>query len=352
MKFRFFTILTMLIFTCRAFTQDAPDSSFAVNETFDESSGLFTEDGVLDISLKFDITGYRKKKDDQEYMDAWISCISNGDSITREIKLRARGEFRRKFCDMPPIMLNFDMDDSSKGGFRNINKIKMVTVCPDGNEEYLLKEYLAYKLYNVLTENSYNVRLLKVSYINTSKEEKAFTDYAFVIEPVELLAKRMESVEIKTTNLSQKNVKPAMMDRVAIFNYMIGNTDWSVPIAHNVQLFAQYNSEQPELAVPVPFDFDFSGLVNTHYAAPFQTLGLNSTRERRYLGMCRDKETFLKALEEFAAKKDEFYKVINNCSLLDNRSRDDMIFFLDGFFEELQKPEALARTLMRECIRF
>lgn len=352
MKFRYYLIIPFLIFTLRAFTQDPSDSLFAVSQTFNESSGLFAEDGLMDITLRFDISGYRKKKDDQEYMDAWISYFSNGDSITREIRLRARGEFRRKFCDMPPVMLNFDLDDSTKGGFHNIDKLKMVTVCPDGDEEYLLKEYLIYKLYSVLTPNSYNVRLLRVSYINSSKEDKAITDYAFVIEPVELLAKRMESVEIKTSNLTQKNVKPEMMDRVAIFNYMIGNTDWSVPIAHNVQLFAQYNSAQPDLAVPVPYDFDFSGLVNTHYAAPFHTLSIKSVRERQYLGVCRDKETFLKALNEFAGKKDAFYNVILNFPWLDSRSRDDMIFFLDGFFEDLQQPENLARTLSRECIKF
>lgn len=352
MKFRYYLLLPMLVFTFRAFSQDGVDSSYAVIETFNEGSGLFSEDGVMDISLKFDITEYRRKKDDEEYMDAMIYCISNGDSLIREIKLRSRGEFRRNFCDMPPIMLNFDMDDTTKGGFYHINKIKMVTVCPDGNEEYLLKEYLTYKLYSVLTENSYNVRLLKVNYINTSKQEKALTDYAFVIEPDELLAKRIQSVEIKLNNLNQKKVKPDMMDRVAIFNYMIGNTDWSVPIAHNIQLFAQYNSEQPELAVPVPYDFDFAGLVNTHYAAPFHTLGINSTRERRYLGVCRDKDTFVKALMEFTAKKDKFYRVIMDFPQLDKRSKDDMIFFLDSFFEELQKPETLARTLLRECIRF
>lgn len=352
MKFRFHITIVMLIFTFRAFAQNAADSTFTISETFHEKSGLFSEDGVFDISLKFDISEYRKKKDDQEYMDASISYVSHGDSIIRDIKLRSRGEFRRKFCEMPPVMLNFDMDDSTKGGFHNINKLKMVTVCPEGSEEYLLKEYLTYKLYSVLTENSFNVRLLRVNYINTSKEDKAITDYAFVIEPVELLAKRIESVEIKTTNLTQKNVKPGMMDRVAIFNYMIGNTDWSVPIAHNVQLFAQYNSDQPDLAIPVPYDFDFAGIVNTHYAAPFHTLGINSTRERLYLGICRDKDTFLKALMEFAAKKEEFYKVIVDFPILDQRSKDDMIYFLDGFFEDLKKPETLARTLLRECLKF
>lgn len=352
MKFRSIILLPLLFYSISAFSQQVVDSAFAVTETIGKETALFKDDGIFDITLKFDITDYQKRKDDKEYLDAQISYTSNNTIITKQIKLRSRGEFRRKFCEMPPIMLNFDLDDPIKDDFHNINKLKLVTVCPDGDKEYLLKEFLTYKLYSVLTPESYNVRLLRVNYVNTAKQDKAITDFAFVIEPVELLSRRIESVEIKTTNLTQKNVKPEIMDRVAIFNYMIGNTDWSVPIAHNIQLFAQYNSERPDLAVIVPYDFDFSGLVNTHYAAPFQTLNINSVRERLYLGMCRDKETFVKALAEFSNHKDDFYKVIVDFPWLDKRSKDDMISYLDSFFEDLQKPEALARTLVRECLKF
>lgn len=352
MKFRSIIILLLIFCQLSAISQQVADSSFAVTETLGKGTGLFTNDGIFDVTLKFDITEYQKKKDDKEYLDAQISYASNKTTITKKIKLRSRGEFRRKFCDMPPLMLNFDTDDSTKDDFNSINKLKLVTVCPEGDKEYLLKEFLTYKLYSVLTPESYKVRLLRVNYVNTAKQDKVMTDFAFVIEPVDLLSRRIESVEIKTTNLTQKNVKPEMMDRVAIFNYMIGNTDWSVPIAHNIQLFAQYKSERPDLAVIVPYDFDFSGLVNTHYAAPFQTLNISSVRERLYLGMCRDKETFLKALAEFALHKDDFYKVITDFPWLDKKSKDDMKYYLDGFFEDLQKPEALARTMLRECLKF
>ncbi len=352
MKFSLIFISALIISTFSSFGQDVTDTSFTVTETLHESSGLFASDDLFSIDLKFDITEYKKKKDDKEYMDALISYETNGDSVVRKIRIRARGEFRRKFCEMPPIMLNFDMDDTATGDFHQINKLKMVTVCPTGSQEYLLKEYLTYKLYSVLTDNSFRVRLLKVNYLNHAKNDKSITEYAFVIEPVELLAKRIESVEIKTQNLTQKDVKPEMMNRVAIFNYMIGNTDWSVPIGHNVQLFAQYKSDHPELAAIVPYDFDFSGIVNTHYAAPFHTLTIDSVRERLYLGVCRDRETFIKALSEFAHYKNRFYSVINDFRWLDERSKSDMIYYLDGFFEDLAKPETLARTLLRECLKF
>jgi hypothetical protein len=178
------------------------------------------------------------------------------------------------------------------------------------------------------------------------------TEFAFVIEPDECLAKRIQAVEVNTTNLTQKNVKPEIMDRMAIFNYMIGNADWSVPIGHNIKLFAQYNSDRPDLATIVPFDFDFSGIVNAYYAAPFPGLDISSVRERIYLGVCRDRETFVRALSEFRSLKTAFYSVIKDFKLIDERSRDEMILYLDSFFEDLEKPETLARTFLRECIKF
>lgn len=314
-------------------------------------SKLFGSTEMINVKLSFDVTEVKKNRDSKEYTEGKLSWIEGNDSITRQIKLRSRGIFRRKYCDLPPIMLNFK-PDSSGNLFSYLDKLKLVPECPPGNQENLLREYLIYRMYNVLTENSFRVRLLRVNYVNTSRKERSFTEYAFVIEPVELLAKRIESVEVKTTNLNQKSVKPEMMDRVALFNYMIGNTDWSVPIAHNVVLFAQYRSERPDLAVIVPYDFDFAGLVNTQYAAPFFTLNIESVRERLYLGICRSKEVYLNALKEFINPKEQFYKVILDFPYLDKNSKDDMIYYLDTFYEELEEPENLARTLMKQCIRF
>jgi hypothetical protein len=354
MRTRLFSILILVLsgtLICNG-QADTIRPFFPEADTLSEYLGLFEDDDLFTFSLKFDITEYRKTKSDEEYLDAELSYLADGDSIKKKIRVRSRGEFRRKFCEMPPLMLNFRSKDSSGVEFLNLNKLKMVTVCPTGNQEYLLKEYLTYRLYNIITENSYRVRLLRVNYINSAKNNRVATEYAFVIEPDEMLMQRIGAFEVRTTNLSQKNVKPEMMDRLAVFNYMIGNSDWSVPIGHNIKLFAQPNSVRPDLAVVVPFDFDFSGIVNTHYAAPFHGLSINSVRERLYLGMCRSREDFVRTLMEFSGKKDDLYRIIREFAYLDQRSKEDMIFYLDGFFEEMERPESLARTLLRECLRF
>lgn len=342
-------ILVLCFLSSALYTSSGQDTS--VKLSMDGMSNLFKSDQILSVSLRFDISEYKKNKDSKEYLDGTLTYIDNNDTVNRNVKLRSRGVFRKHYCDLPPIMLNFK-PDSGNTLFNYINKLKLVTECPSGNMEYILKEYLIYKLYNVLTDNSFRVRLLKINYFNTSKNDKEFSEYGFVIEPAEMLAKRMESVEVFTTNISQKHVKPDEMDRVAVFNYMIGNTDWSVPIRHNVLLFAQYKSERPDLAAIVPYDFDFSGLVNTNYATPFKTLNIESVRERLYLGICRSREAFLGALNEFELKKPEFYKVINDFPYLDRNSKDDMLDYLDTFYEEMERPENLVRELSKECIRF
>jgi hypothetical protein len=329
------------------------DSLYSVTDTLTEQHELFGSNDPLNISLKFDISRYRWTKSDTEYLKATLTYyINDKDSITKNIKVRSRGTFRRNYCDFPPLMLNFHKKDSSKGEFANIKKLKLVTDCKPGRDDYVLKEYLAYRLYNILTENSFRVRLLRVRYVNTAKQDKSETQFAFVIEPVEMLAKRINAVEIKSKNLTQKNVKPEMMDRAAIFNYMIGNTDWSVPIQHNMLILTQPKSERPDLGVIIPYDFDFSGLVNTNYSSPFPGLKIKTVRERLYLGICRNEETYINALKEFAEKKDAFYREINNFPYLKEKTKLEMISYLEEFFKGINEKNTTAKKLIYDCLKF
>jgi hypothetical protein len=253
---------------------------------------------------------------------------------------------------MPPIRLNFKKEGKDTDEFSNIDKLKVVTHCKLGNEEFTLKEYLVYKLYNVLTENSLRVRLARITYINTAKQSKPIRQFAFFIEPVNVLCKRTNSVEVTSTNITQKSIKPEIMDRMAIFNYMIGNTDWSVPIYHNIIVLSQATSERPDLGVIIPYDFDGTGLVNVDYVVPFEGLGIKTMRERRYLGVCRSEEVFIEAIREFAEKKDEFYRIINDFPYLKERTKKDVTIFLDGFYDGFDKRNTIVYKFLSECLKF
>jgi hypothetical protein len=333
---------------------DTLEAKYAVTDTQDVKVTLFDTDELFEITLKFDLNAYKKAKSDTTYFDAILTYFNNkADSVTKKIKVRARGNIRRTgICDFPPLMLNFKMKDSRGAEFSGINKLKIVPYCRIGYEDYILREYLVYKLYNVLTNYSLRVRLFKITYINSVKEKKPLTQYGFAIEPVRLLEKRTKTKELAYSTVSQRTIIPEMLDKMAIFNYMIGNTDWSVPAKHNVLLLTQAQNPSANNNLIVAFDFDYAGLVNTDYAIPYVTLPIKTVRERLYLAVCRSEATFKNELAEFIEKKDEFYKVVNDFPYLSARSKKDMMTFLDGFFLGINKRNTLVNKLLSDCSWF
>ena len=349
-----FTVLAFLlcILINPAFGQvDSLQANYAVSDTQDINVTLFDTDDIFEISLSFDISRYKRIRSEEEYLDAVLTYfINETDSVNKNIKVRARGNIRRTdICDFPPLLLNFKMKDSVGDQFSGINKLKIVPYCKIGYEQYVLKEYLVYKLYNVLTDNSLRVRLFRIKYLNSTKDKKPMTQFGFAIEPVNLLEKRMNTKEIEFKGMTQRNIRPEILDRMAIFNYMIGNTDWSVPILHNAMLFAQAPPAPANEILIVPYDFDYAGLVNTDYAIPFPNLPIKTVRERLYMAVCRDESVFTEEIKEFVEKKDEFYKIINDFPYLTPRSKKDMITFLDGFYYGLDKRNTLVKKLLSDC---
>lgn len=345
--------LSLLIFYRASGQADSIISPYAVKDTQDVNIRLFDSDEPLDIALRFDISYYKRKKPDTTYMDAVLTYFTGkNDSVNKNIKIKARGEIRRTICDFPPLFLNFKMKDSLAGEFIGINKLKVVPYCKQGYEDYVLREYLVYKLYNVLTDNSLKVRLFRINFINTARQARPNTQFGFAIEPIKLFEKRTHSMEMENIKVNQKFIKPEMMDRCAIFNYMIGNTDWSVPNSHNVILFRQPESGQPSLAMIVPYDFDYAGLVDAEYAVPYETLPIKSVRERLYLGICRTKEEYRNSLKEFLEKKEKFYSVINNFPYLSSRSKKEIINYLNDFYSEFSKRDMIIPSFLQECRQY
>jgi hypothetical protein len=130
---------------------------------------------------------------------------------------------------------------------------------------------------------------------------------------------------------------------------MIGNTDWSVPGQHNCKILTMHNTDRPDLGMIVPYDFDYSGLVNADYAIPTEALDIENVRERIYLGRCRTEEEYVMALKEFTDKKEDFYRVIQEFSLIDERTRKDMIRYLDEFYVLFDKRNTIVSELLRNC---
>lgn len=352
-KFICVQLILAVFFVIPAFSQESDsDSLQAVTDTINNDFGLFINEDILHLALRFDLKEYTRKKPKNEYLNAILTYyIRDRDSINKEIRLKSRGEFRNGYCSFPPLYLNFKKSDFKKEDIKKIEKMKLVTHCQYGNENYLFQEYLIYKLYSVLTDYSFRARLVKIDYISTPTKSKTIHSYGFFIEPLDILAERLKTFPVNSLALNQKNIIPEMMDRVAIFNYMIGNTDWSVPGQHNCRVLSGNNIDQPGLGMVIPYDFDYSGLVDAPYAIPVEGLGIEHVTQRLYLGVCRNDEELLSALKEFSDKKPEFYSIINEFPLLNEKIKKNMISYLNEFYSSIEKGNILF-NLHNQCKDF
>lgn len=345
-------MIVVLLFMGAGQTLYAQDGT---NDSLKQNFRLFEDDKILDICLRFDLSTYFKTKPQENYLSANLTFNpGKSDSISRDIRLKTRGVFRNKYCMYPPIELNIKKADFGFRDLKKISKLKLVVQCSQGksNEDYILREYLAYKLFNVLTDTSFRVRLLSISYIDSKNSKKPVKQYGFFIEPADVLARRVNSFLVKSATLTQKAIIPGIMDRMAIFNYMIGNYDWSIPGQHNVLIIKAPVVDPFGRGIAIPHDFDWTGLVNASYAIPAENIGTENVRDRVFTGVCRNKDVYLRELDEFAAKKAEFYKVINDFPYLNQYAKKDMTRYLDEFFDQLAgKRELIIYTFMNSCIK-
>jgi hypothetical protein len=333
---RILPFLSLLIILLPA-TGQIPDSLVKDEDSRKAGSfGLFENEDLLEISLHFDLSTYFRKKPKDEYLKAVLTFNpGRNDSMSRKIRLKTRGEFRNRYCMFAPIELNFKNTDFGYSDLDSIGKLKLVTQCSNGivNENYVLKEYLVYKLYQLLTDTSFRVRLLRVTFYDTGRKRKPIVQYGIFIEPLGMLAGRTNTEEVKNPRINQKHIVPFVMDRVAIFNYMIGNFDWSVPGQHNIKVLKL--PDEP-LGIAIPHDFDWSGVVNASYAIPAEVMGITNVRQRLFQGICRNREVYDNELDIFLAKKEAFLKIINDFNYLKPVERSDVSNFLNDFLTQLK----------------
>lgn len=271
-----------------------------------------------------------------------------GAEVTMPVQLSARGHVRRmsRTCDYVPIRVEFPKKGMAGTVFARQEALKLVVQCSRGGdfEQYLLKEYLAYRLSNVITKKSFRARLAKVTYVDQATGQPTGTRHAMFIEDEGDVAKRMEGRIVELRRLLFKDLDADTLLPMMMFEYMIGNTDFSIHALHNVRIV-----QRPDKSLhPVPYDFDFSGFVGTPYAAPDKALMLSSVRDRLYRGPCRRPEQVDPYVANFVAKKDLLLGLADTIPGLDKQSREDSRSYLEGFYSSIKTPRDV-RRLFVEC---
>jgi len=336
-----------------ASTQDEVNSESSVFEPAYHGFDFFASEEPLEMTLSFDIRGLEKTKEKPDYFDALLTVKeSDTDSITQNIKVKARGYFRCSFCSFPPIMLKFKnkSDESIQVAGKTL---KLVTHCNQTSkfEEYVLKEYLAYKLFNLVADYSFKTRLVRIHYVDIYKSKNSYTAYGILIENETMLAKRSNSVVIRSDKFTPKDMNITDMNRVALFNYMIGNTDWSVQMQHNIKILMSDNMPTGK-AIPVVYDFDYSGLVNTYYSAPFEELPIKSVTDRYYQGVCTFPEQMKPLIEEFAGLKDRMLGTIQDFQYLSKNDNQQAESYISSFYGLYKNQNYMISQLNSTCKTF
>lgn len=313
---------------------------------------LFASDGVISLTLRGPLANISRSASAKPV--AGLLTVTGAAPESLPVALSARGITRRSYdtCSFPPLRVEFTQKPAATSVFRGQKRLKLVTHCQqrENHQEHILLEYAAYRLYAALTPESFGARLAKIDYLNDSGRVIA-SRFGFFIEDVDDVARRNGRVRLRDVNrISSSQLEPAAAARFAVFQYMIGNLDWSMiagakgeDCCHNARLLGMKGATSA--LIPTPYDFDFSGLVNAPYALPPEKIPVATVRERHYRGLCRDNAQAKTFAAQWAARRTALTGVLQTIPQIDDDARRGAIRYLDAFFDQAGSPEQVAKFL-------
>jgi hypothetical protein len=324
------------------------------------SAPLFSSHELFELTIEADFPALKKEdrareSDERPAKLAWST--TGGDAGSLEIQIRTRGNFRlqRRNCDFPPLRLNVKKGEAEGTLFEGQDKLKVVSPCKTGQdywEQYVLLEYLTYRTLGLLTDLSFQVRLARVTYVDSTGEDDPITKYVFLIEDDTDLATRHGGMkrDWQGGQLSPRLLEHHHAILVEIFQYMIGNTDWSGAEMHNMELVIGADGAMST----VPFDFDFAGIVDARYASPDASLPIRRVQQRLFRGFCADQvgrsaDEYEAVYEIFQEKKEEIYQMWRSQEGLGEDELKDSLEYFDDFYEILDDPDKIESRIVRNC---
>ncbi len=307
------------------------------------------QDSALDLYLKLDWKALEKNKSEKAYIAGEVDVKTpHGDSLRLDAKVRTRGHMRLDICSFPPIKIKLDKSELKHNSLSSLNEFDLTHHCHEGDQydQYLLREYMAYKLYELISPYHFHVQLLRLHYENPLGQEAHETSYAFLVEDPEELISRLNSKLNKNSLISSSAIEKLPYLKMCLFEFMIGNTDWFLPLRHNLEFIGVPNIR---LLITVPYDFDYSGLVDAPYAAPHESLKLPSVLIRYYQGWCQTEEEVNDALQVFRDHKEEILSMPDHIQGFNEHSIKQTKAYLQDFFDIIENPKKLQNQIVKHC---
>lgn len=342
----------LLLSTTFAIAQDNATANLADANTSTISKSIFDKleaSAAIKVTLESNFAKLIDEKNEDKYQPAIFSFTDeDGTEFRKAVKIKARGRFRRKVCDFPPLKIKFREDDLTGEGLNPEHKTyKLVSHCmeEESESESVLKEYLAYKLFNELTPKSFRVKLLEITYLDADVSKKPMVRYAFLIENTKEMAMRLNGEEIEEYNVDLSVMESSDRQVLGMFQFMIGNTDWKPKMMHNIKIV---KSARDNRIMMIPYDFDFAGMVKTSYARPNPDYKQVSVEQRIFMDKVENLEHLEEMIRYFKKQKEPLFNVVKNLELLDKKSKREVMQYLKSFFNILNNPASCAEAFVGE----
>ena len=319
------------------------------------SADVFTDDAVLELALSAPLSAVFRARQNPEYQPATLAYRNAaGDDVTVPLRVRVRGKSRAAVCSFPPLLLNFRTGDLAGTLLEGEDRLKLVTHCDarDSYDDYVLLEYLAYRVLNLLTPQSLRARLVTVSYTDSGRERDLGTRRGVLLEDEERFAERQGWTMFEGPAVERAQYEPEALALLDVFQYLIGNTDWSAfagprgeDCCHNVVPYVRADGT----FVPVAYDFDASGIVNPQHAAPDQRLPIRNVRQRLYRGRCRAPAELAPNFARFEQQKSSIVALFDESQGLDAEVAARARAYVEDFFAVLGDEERRQKAFFDVC---
>ena len=320
-----------------------------------DAQRLFRTDSVLTVTITTGLGPLLKQRDSLELVKhgaVFTYTADDGKPVNIPVKLRARGHFRRQArnCDFPPLWLDVKGSDAKQTVLSGLSKLKITTSCrPRDNvyEQYVLQEYAVYRAYAALTDASFRTRLLRITYKDSTGKIAPITTWGFFVENVEDVAIHLKRSILPAKGAHFADIEPDPLSLLSMFEYFIGNTDWSISGLHNIALLQDSSAN----VIPVAFDFDWTGAVNTNYSFPDKALPIHSVTDRLYRGNCPTPAQLKTVLDRFRERRPAIDAVFAQVPQLAPDRAKKMKGFYDDFWKRIDDPKSIPKEIASDCLK-
>ncbi len=309
-------------------------------------SKLFKKQSELPIKLKYSISDLKKNKNDSIFIKTTLSYKNKKQEWHNiPIEIRARGNFRREKCYFSPVKIKIKKASAKGTLFKGNKRLKLVLPCSltkDKNDN-VLKEYMAYKFYEIISKYNFKTRLVEIALTEIKgKKTKEHKIKGILIEDDKKVANRHHGKIVK------RAINPMAQDalsstRNAFFQFMIGNVDFSIAKQHNAKLL--YINKK---IISVPYDFDMCGLVNPSYAVP--SLNMTHITQRKYRGVKRDIGVMTQVRNEFIKNKKSIENIVNSLETkFENKSEfNEAKDYINSFYQILLNDKRFKNEIIEQ----